>query len=369
MADILFVSKPVEPPWNDSSKNLVRDLASNLARHVPVVMGRKGAPAALPKGRATGVYPPAGEGSFAPSVFDNARVLARLAVAPEALHHYFFAPNARSGAAAKLVKGLRRKPTVHTICSIPRADVELAKVLFADVNVVLSEHSRRTFLERGVAEGRLRRIPPAIAPLEPLSADARREARACFELPSDAPVLVYPGDLEFGKGAEVTLRALAAASRPDVRLVMACRAKTPHAKEKEAELRTLARELGLEGRTTWVGETRRIHDLLGAVDVVALPSDTLYAKMDYPLVILEAMSLARPVLVGRGTPAEELAEGGAARAVEVEVEALSAEIRGLFDDERARQALGARGRSAVLERFTPGPMAASYEALYDSLLG
>ena len=29
-ATVLFVSKPVEPPWNDSSKNLVRDVASCL---------------------------------------------------------------------------------------------------------------------------------------------------------------------------------------------------------------------------------------------------------------------------------------------------------------------------------------------------
>ena len=31
MPSVLYVSKPVAPPWNDSSKNLVRDLALALA--------------------------------------------------------------------------------------------------------------------------------------------------------------------------------------------------------------------------------------------------------------------------------------------------------------------------------------------------
>ncbi|MDH4281277.1 MAG: hypothetical protein OEV36_01370 [Myxococcales bacterium] len=39
MAQVLYVSKPVAPPWNDSSKNLVRDVAGHLRRHRPIVMG------------------------------------------------------------------------------------------------------------------------------------------------------------------------------------------------------------------------------------------------------------------------------------------------------------------------------------------
>ena len=35
MARILMVSKPVAPPWNDSSKNLVRDVAGHLRGTAP----------------------------------------------------------------------------------------------------------------------------------------------------------------------------------------------------------------------------------------------------------------------------------------------------------------------------------------------
>ena len=38
MPDVLLVSKPIAPPWHDSSKNLVRDLASHLLITLTVVL-------------------------------------------------------------------------------------------------------------------------------------------------------------------------------------------------------------------------------------------------------------------------------------------------------------------------------------------
>ena len=148
---------------------------------------------------------------------------------------------------------------------------------------------------------------------------------------------------------------------------MACRAKTAGAKDAEQTLRAHAQQLGIAERVVWVGETNAIHDLLGAVDVVLLPTDTLYAKMDYPLVILEAMSLGKPVVVGAGTPAEELCSGGGAIATEVTQEAVQDVMVRLLDDAAARTRHGEKGRARVLESYTRAPMAAAYEALYDEL--
>ena len=120
-------------------------------------------------------------------------------------------------------------------------------------------------------------------------------------------------------------------------------------------------------RATWDAERTR-RDLLACADVVALPSETLYAKMDYPLVLLEAMLLERPVVVCAGTPAAELQSAGA-RAVDADVDALRAELRSLLDDADERARMGARSRAAVLERFSPSAVAAEYEAVYRSILG
>jgi phosphatidylinositol alpha-1,6-mannosyltransferase len=366
MATILLVSKPVEPPWNDSSKNLVRDLVLGMTRHDAVAFGRHGGHGSLGRARVEAVHP-AGTGQFAPGLRDQVRVLKRLAFGARTdLWHFFFAPNPKTSTVARSAAAFRRARTVQTVCSVPRDDVDPKRVLFADRVVVLSRFTAERFAAAGVGPERVLRIPPAAPPLVPLTAEQRRVTRRALGIDPDAPVVLYPGDLEFGSGATLTLQAFAKLPK-EARLVMACRAKTERSRRALAELRALGQRLGTSERVTFLGETPKILDLVGAADVVALPSEVAYAKMDYPLVLLEAMALARPVVVATGTPAAELADGGAARAVAPDVDGVAEALAALLADAAHRETLGARAREAVLAEYDRGRMARAYEALYDTL--
>lgn len=367
MSEILFVGKPIEPPWNDSSKNLARDLVTSLTRHVPVVLTRKGAPHPGGGARVETVFGDGARG-FQPALRDKARLLARIARADEPLVHFFFAPNLATSIASRAAVKARGLRSVHTICSAPSDETALDLVLFADVQVVLSRHTERRLLAAGIPSRRVRRIPPSIPELPVPHATSRVLVRRELGLPEDAFLVVYPGDLEFGKGAGTMIESIAGISDEDVVLVMACRTKTPASRTKDEELRALALTLGAAHRVHWTGETRRIHALLGAADLVCLPTDSLYAKMDYPLVLLEAMSMERPVLVAKGTPAEELAEDGSALAVTCSVDDVTSAILQLRADHAAAHALGVAGRARILAEHSPARMAEAYETLYDELL-
>ncbi len=368
MARVLMVSKPIAPPWNDSSKNLVRDLATHLTRHRATIMTQRARDPQLPGVAAEAVY--GAHAGFAPALRDNARALARLLVGPtHALWHFFFAPNPRSSSAAGLAARLRRARTVQTVCSAPRSDVDLARVLFAERTVVLSRHTERLFLDAGVPRARLTRIPPAVAPIEPRTQAQTAALRSRLDLPPDTPLIVYPGDLEFSGAAERMLHAHVEITRShDALLVIACRRKTPRAASEEARLHALTERLGLGARVRFIGETPSIHDLLAAAHVVALPAENLYAKMDLPLVLIEAMLLERPVLTFEGTPAAELCEGDAALAVGPDPADIASRVARLLSSPQERVALGARARAAALERYRPAVVAAAYETLYDELL-
>ncbi|MEO0325701.1 MAG: glycosyltransferase family 4 protein [Myxococcota bacterium] len=383
MTRVLLVSKPVEAPWNDSSKNLVRDLAGALPGEgvEPTVLVRQGGvgPAGV---RALAAYP--AERPALPAVAAQGMAFARLLrqgargrIAPERgagearsdLWHFFFAPNPRGSGAARTLARAAGRPTVQTVCSEPPPG-DPRPWLFADRVVVLSERVAHRLLRAGVAAERLVRIPPPVPDLAPLSPDARSEARAHFQLPAAAPLVVYPGDLEFGRGAYRVLEAFARADVRDAQLVMACRAKTARARDAERELRQRAQDLA-PGRVQWVGETRRILALLGTADVVALPTETLYAKMDYPLAVLEAMRMARAVIVAADTAAAEL-EGGhpdgpALEVSAAEVDDLAGRLGRLLGDPSARARLGARARQRS-EAFLPARIAAAHAALYREML-
>lgn len=364
-----MVSKPIVPPWNDGTKNLVRDLATQMRRHQAVVFGTRGVQVDLGRARVERIYP-AASGGFAPALRDRAVVTARLALGRGGhLWHFFFAPNPASSRVAAWTSRGRRRATVQTVCSAPRPDADLGRVLFGDRVVVLSRHTERRLREGGVAEGVLRRIAPCVTPLAPLDDEARARVRQALGLPLDVPLVVYPGDLEFSSAAERVVRAHARlAPSTDAWLVMACRPKTPAAHAREGELRQLATSLRVERSMRWVGEVAGIHDLIGAADVVSLPADDLYAKLDLPLVLLEAQSMGRAVIVSEAGAAVDLAEGGAARAVRPDVEAVAEATRALIEDSASRAALGAVAREAVRTRHGPAAMAAAYEALYDELL-
>jgi glycosyltransferase involved in cell wall biosynthesis len=364
MGEILLVSKPIEPPWNDGSKTLVRDLAGAMVRHVPVVLGPRGGAFALRRGRVDRIYAP-GAGGHALSLGDGLRALSRIASDRTAdLVHLVFQPNPRASSVARALARLQRRPFVQTIASAPRATARADRWLFADRNVALSCATEQRLREAGVRG--VVRIAPPVAAIEVPDDPARRAARRDIDA-SDAPLLVFPGDLERGEGAVRALRALA--DLPGALLAMAYRRKSARTIEHERSLRDEARRLGVADRVRWVGETGAIHALLGAADVILFPSTDLEAKVDLPIVLIEAMWQGRALVIASGTPAAELAEGGAAIVVDTDRAAIASAVAALLDDEPARRSQGDRARASAQRRFEPSEVARRYEALYDELLG
>src|SRR6201999_3611575 len=98
--------------------------------------------------------------------------------------------------------------------------------LFAERVVVLSEHTRSRFLAAGIAAERMALIRPSIVPLTPPTAASAAALRAELGLPNAGPLIVYAGDLEFGRGADLALEAHADLPHTlGALLVLACRAK------------------------------------------------------------------------------------------------------------------------------------------------
>jgi glycosyltransferase involved in cell wall biosynthesis len=367
---VLFVSKPIAPPWNDGSKNLVRDVARNLVRARPTVLTTEGAPSLGDRVAMEPIYATAGR--FAPGLAQNARVVRRL-LGGDALDvwHFVFAPNPASSTVARVTSRTRRLlgwkgRVVQTIASAPRSFDGVSQWIFGDVVVVVSEWMRGRLLGAGAKQD-VRVIQPcAEAPATPTE-ERKRAVRASLDL-GDAPIVLYPGDYEVSRGAATVARAVAAltAKVPAARVVFACRAKTAKTAEARAVVERDLRAAGLHDRTRHAGDVSDMPALLAASSAVAFPVDDLYGKVDVPLVLLEALALGIPVVAARGGPLEALAS---ARFVDPDDDAaLAAELtRFLLDPTFARD-VAARGTSLFAARFTPRAAAAAYDDLYGEAL-
>ena len=368
-ARVLFVSKPVVPPWHDGSKNLVRDVVTHLKRAKPTVLTTPGAAGLGERVTCEAVY--SDSGRFAPGLTANARVLGRLlrGDAHDAWH-FFFAPNVASSSAARVARAARRAlgwrgRVFQTVASAPRRFEGAAPLLFGDVVVVLSEHTRARFLAAGVEGRRLRVIPPCAAAPSAVDDAARARVREQHGL-GDGPIVLYPGDYEVSVGADTVARAVRSIVQavPEARVVFACRPKTSEAAGARARIERELAEDELAQYTRHVGEVAELAPLLAAATAVVFPVDDLYGKVDIPLVLLEAMAMGVPLVVARGGPLEALA--AAARYVDPgDAEALAREVLAIVRDERGLAGeLAAYARAAWSERYRPEVVAAAYDDLY-----
>jgi phosphatidylinositol alpha-1,6-mannosyltransferase len=367
---VLFVSKPIAPPWNDGSKNLVRDLAVHLTRARPTVMTTAGVAPLGPRVRCEAVY--RDPGRFAPGLRANARVVDRLLRGdPQDIWHFVFAPNPVSATAAQLARRARalagwRGKVVQTVASAPRTFEGVNRWMFGDVVVALSEWTRGRLMGAGVDASTLRVIPPFATPPREVTDAERAAVRARWEL-GDGPVVLYPGDYEVSRGAETVARAVPRIARafPEARVVFACRAKTPRAAEAASRVRDALRAANVAQVTRHLGEVDDMPALLSTASVVAFPVDDLYAKVDLPLVLLESLALGLPLVLARGGPLEAI---DTARFVDPgDADALAGQVLDLLRTPSAVTEQRDAGRALYEARFRPSVVAAAYDELYAEL--
>ena len=369
---VLFISKPIAPPFHDGSKCLVRDVARHLTRIEPIVMSTPGAPELVrAEGtravRAVAAY--GAPGAFTPAFSANLRAAAWVLLGSRAsVWHFVFAPNTRTSSAGKLLKRLRRVPVVQTIASPPRSFDNPNDLFFGDVLVAQSAWTRRavqlSYEGARLAPPRLAVIPPPVPELSPPSAEDVLSVRRSLALSAEQRYLIYPGDLETSSGADATaaLAERIPSVLPDLLTVFAYRRKTARATEVAARLSARLPRAS----TRFVQNAPNILALLAGAAAVVFPVDDLWGKVDLPIVLLEAMALGVPVVVLEQGPLCDL--GGVVRVPNLGADRWLRDVSALLaDPARTRDVVRAQQR-CLDERHRAPLVARAYEDLYLELL-
>jgi glycosyltransferase involved in cell wall biosynthesis len=202
----------------------------------------------------------------------------------------------------------------------------------------------------------VRVIPNGIVPT-PLTG---RDVRAELGLAPEALLVVAVGNLYPVKGYDVLLRALAGlvahTDLPRWHLAIAGRGG------EEPKLRSLAAELGLVGRVSFLGLRSDVGDLLASADLYALPS----RAESHPLALLEAMFAGRPtVATAVGGVPDTVTDGREGLLVPPgEVAPLRDALARLLADPALRRQMGEAARQRAQREFTLTTMVDAYERLY-----
>ena len=362
----------VTPPGASTRLSGTSVLARSLAAHGDAFQYRVLSPPDAPALAGPVALDPVYRGG---SLARSARMLGRVVSGgSSAVHHYFFAPPPKAVRLVRAASILARRPTIHTIPSAPATELNPALLLFADRTVVMSESTALTFASSGAPTPTVIR-PGTPVPEAPGDRGAARDRLVATDPAlgwGQDPVLLYPGDLSFSDGALTFIEAAGqiAKEHPTARFALACRAKTPHAAQVLDQVNRRASQLGISDRVQALGVVADMPTLLAAVDVVVMPVDTLYAKVDVPLVLLEAMALGTPAVVSDLPPLAELPilGDGVLQVPRSDPRALAQRLSALLSDPSSWGPLGAAARRLVIDHFDASSMTEQYERLYREVL-
>lgn len=197
----------------------------------------------------------------------------------------------------------------------------------------------------------------------------RAGARAALGLPEDRFVVAVLGRISDWKGQDVLARALALPALAEIgALGLVAGDPYPGEEHHESSLARLSAELGVQGRLELAGYREDVDNVLGAADVVAVPS-----KRPDPLpnAALEAAAAGLPVVAAaHGGLREIVRDGLTGTLVEPSnPHELAAALRALADDPGKVEALGAEAARDARARFALPRMLQEVQAVYSELLG
>ena len=245
---------------------------------------------------------------------------------------------------------------------------ERARAAFVDFTIAVSK-ADADFLVRGFGRDsdNVRYIANGIGPAPARSGNeerARYDRRAALarELGFDpsTKLVVTAARLSPQKGVRYLVTAMKKVLEgvPGAVLIVAGEG------ELERELKALAARSGVAGNVVFAGYREDVLELVWAADLFVLPS--LWEGMPYA--VLEAMTLARPVVT---TPvsSEVVLDGETGLVVPPEDDAaLAAAITKLLSEPETAARMGRAGRERVLTSFSADRMAAETLEVYERLL-
>ena len=178
--------------------------------------------------------------------------------------------------------------------------------------------------------------------------------------------LLFVGRLVERKGAEFTLRALAALRAARRSATLAIVGDGP----ERSSLETLARKLGVVDAVTFTGllPPDEVGGWYARSDVLLLPAVTDWKgeQEGFGMVLVEAMRAGLPVVASRSGGITDVVRDGETGLLvpERDASAVTAAITRLIDSPALARRLGDAGQAAVRERFAPDAIARVFDGVY-----
>lgn len=274
-----------------------------------------------------------------------------------------------SGTAGLLIN----RPSVHTLYCPVDSDGQIAKLLLSQVNIIIaiSENVKKSLERIKIPMRKIRVVPPAINTAIYNPSASGKIFRENIKIEKDDNVILFVGNLTKTKGIDILLEAMKEVVRhfPNTRLLMTSEMPHKNYENREKQILFDITNFGIKDNIIRYGIIKNMAEVMAASDMIIAPFYDTNGPSDYPLPLLEAMSV--------GTPAIATNVGGIPEIIQNmensillnsnDAKSLSNAIIFLLENNELREKLGKNASQFVLNRFSFKDIAQKMEVIYEEI--
>lgn len=371
---ILFVSRPITPPWDEASKNFAYNLAKEVSANsneMEINLMTTHTPLGLPSNIKQQEIYKYSEKDFKFS--DKLRSLFFQLLFKNSfdIKHYFFTPTKNNSWLIKnLLKG--KAKTIQTIATLREdlfSDEDIKKMMFGDIITTYSDYARNKLESLGFKN--VSQIYPGIDIHDYCPREKNQTELEKANFTKDNFIINFAGEyIRLGAMNTVIDSFIEVARQiPEARLSLAVRVKNEgDAKKKEDVIAKLKKENILDKVSFHDDGVYKMSDLYNLSDISIFPVSNMKGKFDIPLVVIEAMACAKPVILSDLPILKEFSSEANSVSIEKDsAPALTQAIIDLYNDKEKRLSLGKNALEYAHKNFNIYVAAQKYQELYNKL--
>lgn len=367
--EILLVTRPIVPPWNEGSKNLAWQIAQYVQRHRVHLMTVKGV--SPPKIRTRIVWRPVYTSSKLSLQQKIRLILYLLSKKQEVdLTHFFFVPTPMTSSLLAGLSHFQNKPIIQTIPCLHTSNFninEARKLFFADRIVTISDHTANCLHKLNIKN--IVRINMGIDIDFFANYPTNSLLHQRLGLSSDAKIILFSGEYSRMGSVERLLSVMPKVITrcQNCHFIFACRIVRPTDPSVKTNLQQTIRQMNLHQNVHFLGEVEDFPALLKASDIFLFPISDMTGKIDTPLTLLEAMAAGLPIVSNDITPLNEIFTPGIGEILPVGDDTAMAEaILSLVNAPQRCRTMGRIAQEEVRARYNIQDTVQAYEDLYDT---
>lgn len=370
MKRILFVTRPVAPPWDEASKNFAYYLAKNVEGFAFSLL-TPGQIDSLPQ--KINQLPIYTKNDLNLSWGQRLRLLKLVPLIKNfEIAHFMLTPNKLNAFAFKNFLSSPKTKTVQTIATLREdlfSDADFRKIIFADLVITYSDYAKNKLL--GLGFENVTRIYPGIDLQLFSPAPKNLSTMALFEIQQTDFVISYQGEYTRLGATDTIVASLPElfAKIPNAKFVFANRLKNEKDAIKKAQVIETLKEAGILNKVIFTDTFSDMPKIYNLSDVVIFPAQNMTGKFDVPLAVIEAMACAKPVVISNLPILQEFSSNENSVTIDPTSQAeLVSVITDLFENKEKCDKLGKSARQYVQANFDINQIAKKYQQTYAKLI-